>query len=96
MASVSETNDIHDNATRGSSSGGIGVGTGHDRTWIVNNTISPNGFNGISTPTREDVLAVNDPIVGNGTRSALDRLARGPGMLQDWRVMRELSLEMRL
>ncbi|MEK6303384.1 MAG: C25 family cysteine peptidase [Acidobacteriota bacterium] len=37
--------------------------------YIVNNTILENGFNGITTPSQEEVYLVNNLIVANGTAS---------------------------
>jgi hypothetical protein len=65
-------NDIHDNATTGSNSGGVNIGAGNANSWIVNNLIRTNGRDGIalgfggSTSAGNSKYIVNNTIFNNG------------------------------
>jgi uncharacterized repeat protein (TIGR01451 family) len=67
-----DSNHIHDNATSGSSNGGVAVANLNPRTWIVNNLINNNGRNGIelgaagSTSSGNPKYIVNNTIDANG------------------------------
>lgn len=62
-------NLISNNGRNGIALGAGGSTSAGKPKYIANNTIIQNGFNGISTPSQEDVYLINNLIVANGTAS---------------------------
>jgi hypothetical protein len=69
IRTVVVNNLISNNGRNGIVLGAGGSTSAAKPKYIVNNTIIQNGFNGITTPSQEDVYLINNLIVANGTAS---------------------------